>query len=1018
MAVFKQILAGLILFFLCFQSGQLYGQSQPGLLEQFSEIKENYRLKNYDESISVLEDLQPTLCESDLYEVCIESVLIMANIYRNLGEEILFKEQIEFGLQKISERHLEHHPLHPEFYIQLSIYESFEANIEATIEHEKKAESLINKHNIRGITKARLFVLKGDNIDAQGDYRSAIEYYTKALSIVSNMKRTIEVINILSKVHNNMGISYRKLGEIDSAMDHYQINLNLVKNNFGDNHGQLFFVYNSLGGIYYTLGDYGTAGDYFLQAAGIVKKNMGMSHQFYAGALNNAGASYFSMNNIDKALELFEEAQRIKEQMFGYEHPETAVGYANLSALYMQNGNAEAALNNARLSIDVRRNIYGDVHPDLVSPITQYGDLLVVIGELEQARVQFREAASIAEAAIGSNHPDIWEITIKTGSSYAKENRLIEAKEYYSDAIFSMTELPPDKLPSGLDLVNLSHPFLFLDALRSLAETKLRIYEESHQLSSLTEAFELFEKASETIDYLQFQYKSEASKLNLIDNNYTVYSNAIKTAYYLLKQTNNARWIDEIIRFSELSRSRLALELIREAEAKQFAGVPENILEQEAELNQKIAHQYQKLATEQSKGDAASSELLSQHRDSLFTLKQRLEEYTQLLEGRFPVYHELKFSRKLVDREQAQRMLSENQTILKYIKGSDFWLALVINRAKIDVEFIETPVDIKSSVELLKKSTLNGEKDTFSTQSRQLFSILFEPVTDHIKTESVIIIPDESLYYLPFEMLLTEEPGPGVYYNQYPFLLHRYHISYAPSITVLNYMSGERNRDPQNLLALAPFNQSLDERSAELFTERTVSKLTPLPLTDYETREISGLFSEKKSLLDYIFPETADVLLHRDASKVNFLNRDLEQYGFLHFATHAFINENNPNLSGIALWGEEESGILYVNDIYNMRFDADLAVLGACETGLGTLYRGEGVIGFTRAFIYAGVSNLTVSMWRVNDQPTSRLMISFYRKIREGTAYSEALRAAKLELIEYPEFSEPKNWAAFVLHGF
>ena len=231
-------------------------------------------------------------------------------------------------------------------------------------------------------------------------------------------------------------------------------------------------------------------------------------------------------------------------------------------------------------------------------------------------------------------------------------------------------------------------------------------------------------------------------------------------------------------------------------------------------------------------------------------------------------------------------------------------------------------------------------------------------------------------------------------------------------------MSRERSSNPRNLLALAPFNQNVDERSSELYTERTFSRMTPLPLTDFETREIAKLFREKFSVYDYIFPETADVLLHKDASKRNFLNRELEEYGFLHFATHAFINETNPNLSGIALWGEEESGILYVNDIYNMRFNADLAVLGACETGLGTLYRGEGVIGFTRAFIYAGVSNLAVSMWRVNDQPTSRLMISFYKKIREGAGYSEALREAKLELIEYPEFSEPKNWAAFVLHGF
>ena len=1018
MAISKQVLAGLFIFFIPLQAGWVFGQSNADLLQQFSEAEQYYRLENYDKSVALLDDLQPVLCKSDLNEACIHSALIKASVFRMLGEKKLFKEQIAFGLQKISENKLEHHTLHPEFYVQLSYFEGNEANINAAIEYEEQAESLINDHNIGGIRKARLFLLKGSNRDTEGDYKTAIENYSNALRIVSNMDQSIEVIKVLTQTYNNMGVSYWKLGDIDSAMDHYQTNLELVKENFGDNHQQLFYVYNSLGSIYYDVGDYGTAGDYFVQAADIVENNRGKHNSLYAAALNNAAVSYFGMNDIDESLELFEEAQRIKEEILGPEHPETAIGYANLSALYMQNGNSEAALKNARLSIDVRRNIFGDVHPELVSPIIQYGNILAEIGVHEKARDQYREAASIARATMGPKHPDIWETLIRTGKSFASEDRLEEAKNHFSRAIYMITGRAPGEVSAEEDLEKLSSPFYYLDALKELAETELRIFDQSGTQNSLLRSFELFEQASDTIDYLQFLYKSEASKLNLIDSNHTVYSNAIKAAYHLLERTNDPQWLDEIIRFSERSRSRLALELIQEAEAKEFAGVPENILVRETELNQSIAHHYQQLALEQNKGDDADPIRLEEQRDSLFTLKQQLEEYTQLLEERFPVYHQLKFSRNLVDKEQAQEMLSDNQTILKYIKGDDFWMAITVNPTDTNVEYIETSVNIKASVELLRESALNGDSETLQTQSRLLYSTLFKPVAEKITTESIIIIPDESLYYLPFEMLLTEDPGQDAYYNSYPFLMHDYTISYAPSITVLDYMNRERSSNPRNLLALAPFNQSVDERSTELYTERTLSRLTPLPLTEFETREIAGIFRKKISVYDYLFPETAEILLHKEASKENFLNRELDQYGFLHFATHAFINESNPDLSGIALWGEEESGILYVNDIYNLRFDADLAVLGACETGLGTLYRGEGVIGFTRAFIYAGVSNLAVSMWRVNDQPTSRLMINFYNKIEQGYEYSEALRAAKLELIEYPEFSEPKNWAAFILYGF
>jgi CHAT domain-containing protein len=1015
---FKQILTALFLCILSLQASGLYGQAQSELLQQFFEVKENYRLGNVNESVASLKDLQPLLCREQLHYACTESALIKASIYRSQEEFELFKEQVDFGLRQVSERQLEHHHLHPEFYIQLSFFEGGKTNIDAAMKYEQKADSLIQHHNINGITKGRLFFLKGFNRDTQGDYKTAIENYNMALSSVASREQSLDVVALLTQVYNNMGISYRRLGDVDSAMALHQANLELVKKNYGSSHKQLTNIYNSIGSIYYTIGDYGTAADYFIQATDIVKLNYGRLHPDYAAALNNAAVCYFSMSDISRSLELFEEAQNIKEQILGPDHPETAVGYANLSALYMQNGDSEAALKNAKLSVEVRRNIFGDIHPDLISPLVQYGNILAEIGNHQEARNQFHEAALIAETSLGANHPDIWDISIKIGNSFSSENRLEEAKNHFSRAISMMTGTPPSQISTEKDLEQVSYPFLYLAAIKSLAETELNIFEQTKNINSLLRSFSLFEKAAGTIDLLQFRYKSEASKLNLIDNNYTVYSNAVKAAYYLLEQTKDPIWLDEIINYSERSRSRLALELIQRAEAKQFAGVPEQILTRENELNQKIAHHYQQLAIEQEKGNEADSLHLDQHRDSLFVLKQQLEEYTRMLEEEFPLYHQQKYSQKLVDRQHAQLMISENQTILKFIKGSDFWMAVTISQNETSVEFIDSVEGVKASVERLRESILHGDTEELKSHSRFLYTALFEPIIEQLGTESIIIIPDESLYYLPFEMLLTQEPGRDVPFNQFPFLLHKFNISYAPSITMLNHMSRERNSNPRNFLALAPFNQAINERSVELYAERSAGALSPLPLTEFETREIAGLFQQKDSFYDFLFPESADILLHKEATKENFISHELESYGFLHFATHAFINETHPDLSGIALWGEEDSGVLYVNDIYNMRFDADLAVLGACETGLGTLYRGEGVIGFTRAFIFAGVSNLAVSMWRVNDQPTSRLMISFYRNIKQGAGYSEALRAAKLELLEFPEFSNPKNWAAFVLYGY
>ncbi|MCC5941043.1 MAG: CHAT domain-containing protein, partial [Balneolaceae bacterium] len=253
------------------------------------------------------------------------------------------------------------------------------------------------------------------------------------------------------------------------------------------------------------------------------------------------------------------------------------------------------------------------------------------------------------------------------------------------------------------------------------------------------------------------------------------------------------------------------------------------------------------------------------------------------------------------------------------------------------------------------------------------------------------------------------------------FLIRDYQISYTPSVSVLKRMQERRSDNPRNLLAMAPFNQSIAEFNIAGDVERYVGSLSPLPLTRYETSEISKLFRQRRTFMDFFFPQKTDVFLHKDASKQQLSSSSLQDYSFIHFATHAFVNESNPGFSGIVLWGDDaddpDSGIVYVADIYNLSMNADLVVLGACETGLGTMYRGEGIIGFTRAFIYAGAANLVVSKWRVSDQPTSKLMIHFYEYIKEGYSYSEALQLAKLELLNHPEYAAPVNWAAFILQG-
>ena len=161
-------------------------------------------------------------------------------------------------------------------------------------------------------------------------------------------------------------------------------------------------------------------------------------------------------------------------------------------------------------------------------------------------------------------------------------------------------------------------------------------------------------------------------------------------------------------------------------------------------------------------------------------------------------------------------------------------------------------------------------------------------------------------------------------------------------------------------------------------------------------------------------------LLGSDATEANFLSTNPGSYRFLHFATHAEVVDSDPSLSNLLLYSSGgEPQRLYAGDVYGLQLSADLVVLSACETALGEYRKGDGLVGFTRAFFYAGAKNVISSMWKVNDRSTALFMIELYESIAEGYSYRESLRLAKLAMLENPQFNHPYYWAAFHLQeGF
>ena len=250
-------------------------------------------------------------------------------------------------------------------------------------------------------------------------------------------------------------------------------------------------------------------------------------------------------------------------------------------------------------------------------------------------------------------------------------------------------------------------------------------------------------------------------------------------------------------------------------------------------------------------------------------------------------------------------------------------------------------------------------KETGQVLYKQLFP---QKLSRQIK--KLIIIPDGRMGTIPFEALLTKKIRPGMSVRDYPYLIKKTGVSYSYSATLFAQSKDHTpsSASSKDILLMAPVN---------------FKRLNNLPATEKEVKKINELFIQKQG--------KTQLYLKTEAQETQIKSKSLKNYRYVHLATHGVVNEEHPELSRVFLSkGADNDGSLYFGEIFNLELNANLVTLSACETGLGKLSKGEGIIGLTRALLYAGAKSVLVSLWSVADESTSQLMIHFYRHILAG----------------------------------
>jgi CHAT domain-containing protein len=499
-------------------------------------------------------------------------------------------------------------------------------------------------------------------------------------------------------------------------------------------------------------------------------------------------------------------------------------------------------------------------------------------------------------------------------------------------------------------------------------------------------------------------------------------------------------YIEQAFRFSENAKAGVLLDAITGKEGLKFSGIPDSLLQQEQSLKTEIS----KYENEKDKVKDRPNGI--NYSEALFKLNRQYDEFISRLENDYPKYYDLKYSNKNVSIKDIQNILDYKTAIRSYFVGDSSVVIYTLTKKKLTVFGVPIGKNLNDSITWFRYG-LTKTSPRMQGYYRRIGFLLYQqlfpinaPIDKNI--ENLLIIPDGILATIPFESLLTSNfTGDINDYKNYPYLIKKYNVSYSYSANLFYRTFSKQEStsveitklddwlafapvfddigDPTLLLTTRELKKQLDWlKTDSLLTNRSMfdrNYITPLPATETETETVLKLYDENNL--------KAKVLLHRNASEQFVKSGELGKYKVLHFATHGFVNSEMPELSGLVLAQDTtggEDGILYSGEIYNLKLNANLVVLSACETGLGKIQKGEGIIGLTRALLYAGARNIIVSLWQVADESTSDIMVDFYKNslaVKGKLSYSEALRDAKLKMISEGKYAHPLFWAPFILIG-
>ncbi len=840
----------------------------------------------------------------------------------------------------------------------------------------------------------------------RGDLDLAMNSFRRALQIRN--KLAPDSLDVAASLNNLGGVAWQH-GDLDQVIGFLQRSLD-IQQRLAPDSLTVATSLNNLGSVATRLGDLAQAADY-LQRALEIQQKLAPDSLTVATGLNNLGDLALGRGNLDRAADYFQRAVEIKQK----QAPDSltlAASLNNLGFVALERGDLAGATNSFSPALDLRKKLAPN-STIVAASLNNLGDVAMKQGHPARA-AEFLERALEIREKLAPNSLDVAYSLNSLGILALNQGYLDRAMGYFQRALEIRERLAPDSVGVA-------------EILHELA----RLHRQKKP-SQLAIAHEFLQR---TIDTLEKQLTNFGGSHDIRSAFRAQYEEYYHTALAIqLKLEQPAAGFHTL----ERSRARSFLEHLTERDTVFIADIPKELDQARRRLAVFFDRTQEKLAGLNPREDAKQiDDLLAQLR----RLGNEGKDIEEKIRRASPRLATLQYPQPL-DLETSRAALDPGTLLLSYSVGEESTVLfsfskehdLSVERLNIDEKKLRAQVDgFRKLTEDI--DSFPRHKRSFEALAKSLYASLIEPVVERVEPSArLLILADGPLHYLPWAALLRDTAEGNAQY-----LLEWKPLHLALSATVYAELRKLRREDdgsptPVQLTAFGD-PQYPGSRAAAAgrgdavvrsVAERVLFEWEPLP---YTRREVQGIASgyPAEQVRAYLGAEATE-------ERAKSLGRDVN---IVHFATHGRLDERFPLNSFLALTIPEEyregydNGLLQAWEIFErMRIDADLVVLSACQSAVGTEQGGEGLIGLTRAFQYAGARSVLATLWSVADRSTAELMVRFYRHLRGGRPKDEALRAAQLELLRGPiqvrteqdelkevDASAPYYWAAFQIYG-